>query len=270
MHVLAPLVDTRAQVWRRVVPMFPIAPDCFDIDATPESYIRELDRAGVRYGVVSSPRSTGDGHGQMIEILQAYDRLRGTATVDPGIGVGRLRELDRAGVVGIDIVAGHSALAPNLFSTAYRDVLRAVGSLDWHVHISGWNKRTPEILATLNLAEVKIVIDHFGVFDDAPGVRSETFEAILSSIETGRTWIRLSSPYPSKTVDDCHHAGQLLAEVGTNRLLWGSDWPFPNVNGAHCYRQSLEWLAQWVPDESIRRQIDLNSASLYRFPCGAS
>jgi predicted TIM-barrel fold metal-dependent hydrolase len=53
-----------------------------------------------------------------------------------------------------------------------------------------------------------------------------------------------------------------------DRLIWGTDWPHPRIEGempdaGHL----LDLFTEWTPDEAVRRKILAdNPARLYGFP----
>jgi predicted TIM-barrel fold metal-dependent hydrolase len=263
---LAPAVDTHAHIFRRDLPFIPGATHAFMRDFTTEDYVAELDAAGVRYGVIAAASFLGTYHSYTLSALERHSRLRATVIVDPDVSQARLRELDRAGVIGIRFATGNMATPPDLRSAEYKRLLRAITDLDWHVHVYARREHLPDLLSALDASGVNIVLDHFGARDNLSGVDSESFRAILSTMRNGRTWVKLSGPYLSDNLDHCQLASRFLAEAGSTRLLWGSDWPFVKLDGHLRYGQAVDWLAEWVPDEAIRRQIDANALTLYGFP----
>ena len=62
-------------------------------------------------------------------------------------------------------------------------------------------------------------------------------------------------------------AGALLARVGTDRLLWGSDAPFVGHEHAIDYAGTVALFRRWVPDADERWAIGENG---YRFYFGDS
>jgi predicted TIM-barrel fold metal-dependent hydrolase len=52
----------------------------------------------------------------------------------------------------------------------------------------------------------------------------------------------------------------LLDRVGTDRLVWGSDWPWTQHPEATRYGAMLDWLADWIPDVAVRRCVLASNA----------
>ncbi len=263
---LIPLVDTHVHIFRRDLPFIPNAVHHFDRDFTVENLIAEMDTVGVRYAAIAAASFLGTHCDYTLQALQRYERLRATVIVDTQASSAQLRELDKAGVVGIRFAVGNTNELPDLHSPAYRKLLNKIVELDWHVHVFAKPDQLPIILSGLDEAGVKVVIDHFGTRGSDCGPGSANFNSVLRILGNGRTWVKLSAPYWSEELDHRQLAFIFLRECGPKRLLWASDWPFVKLNGQLPYRQAVEWLADWLPDESTRRQIDANALELYRFP----
>lgn len=261
-----PLVDTHAHIFRRDLPFIPGAVHTLHRDFTLEDYLAELDGAGVQFAAIAAASFLGTYTDYTLEALRKHSRLRATIIADPSWDLQRLRDLDRAGVVGIRFATGNMKELPDFRTAAYRNLLRNVVELDWHVHVYSRREHLPMILSVLDEAGVKIVVDHFGARDNESGEQSESFRSIIAALRKGRTWVKFSGPYLSERLDHRRLAEIFLHEGGPARMLWGSDWPFVKIDNNLRYRQAVDWLLEWVPGEITRRQIDRNAMSLYRFP----
>ena len=87
------------------------------------------------------------------------------------------------------------------------------------------------------------------------------FEAVVRSVEKGRTWVKLSGGY-RLGAHSAALAQELCRQVGYERMLWASDCPFVGVEST-TYQSTIDWLAQAVPDPRNRRILDLNAIDLY-------
>ena len=134
----------------------------------------------------------------------------------------------------------------------------------------------PTVLAKLEASGVKIVIDHFGHPTPHEGANCPGFQAVLRSVEKGRTWVKLSGAYRltwseagspardprtlplARELADC-----LLRNAGPERLVWGSDCPFVGHEAAIRYQDTLDELAIWAPDARTRRKLSDTALRLY-------
>ena len=59
---------------------------------------------------------------------------------------------------------------------------------------------------------------------------------------------------------------QALVDAAPDRVLWGTDWPHPNMATMPDEGALLDLLADYVPDEATRNQILVdNPQRLYDF-----
>ncbi len=262
---LGPLVDTHAHIYPRRTPLIEGATHQPTRDVTPEEYVRTLDAHGVLFGVHAAASFMGPYNDYTLDALARYPRLRGTAIVDPSIGLAELRAMDAAGIVGIRFSLRDYADTPDLGSVAYQRLLRRIADLDWHVHVYAEGERIAALTAQLLAAEVNVVIDHYGNPTPGLGEDSPGFQAALRAIGSGRGWVKLSAPYRSVGCDHAALAARLLAEGGPERLLFASDWPFVGHEGRVTYRQMVESFEHVIPNPVTRRMIGRTAARLYKF-----
>jgi predicted TIM-barrel fold metal-dependent hydrolase len=160
-----------------------------------------------------------------------------------------------AGIVGVRLPWISLATIPEIDSEEYRGLLRRIADLNWHIHLHVGIGRLPAILPHIEASGVRIVIDHFGFPDPKLGVNCPSFQAVLRSIETGRTWVKLSGGYRVGREAAKVYARELLKTAGPERLVWGSDAPFAGFEAQTTYQQTMDDLVEWVPDPVARHQI---------------
>jgi predicted TIM-barrel fold metal-dependent hydrolase len=104
-----------------------------------------------------------------------------------------------------------------------------------------------------------IVVDHMGLPDPALGVGCRGLGAIIDAAASGRVWIKLSAPYrvgPSAPTVAQH----LLRAVSSDRLLWGSDWPWTNHEAGRTYAGCLSWLVPLCRDATTLQRVLVDTA----------
>jgi predicted TIM-barrel fold metal-dependent hydrolase len=262
---LGPLVDTHAHIYLTNQPLAGDASHRPERAFTTADYLGTLDDHGVLFGVIAAPSFLGSYNDYTIEALSRHRRLRATAIVEPDIDLHSLKAMDTAGIAGIRFSQRGYAGLPNLGTPVYQRLLRRVADLGWHVHIYAEGDRIAALAPILLQAGVNLVIDHFGNPDPKLGEASPGFQAALKGIQTGRCWVKVSGPYRSP---GCDHAGltaTLLREAGTERLLFGSDWPFVGHEEKITFRNTIDWLDSFMPDPADREAIGRTAAGLYRF-----
>ena len=116
-----------------------------------------------------------------------------------------------------------------------------------------------------------MVIDHMGRVKAADGLEQEPFKVLLSFMRNPNTWVkvcgaeRVSSGGPP--FQDAVPFARALIEAAPERILWGTDWPHPNV-GRHCRTTATSWISSrsWRRiRRSSRRSSSTTPARLYGF-----
>lgn len=272
----APIVDAHAHIWTRDMPLGANAWHEPEYAYSAEDYLRTLDEHGVHFGVIAGISIYGYYNDYMLEQLRKYKRLRGTVNIPPSTDRYVLERMKADGVVGVRLQLTRRKQLPDLASEDYRLMFRRIADLDWHVHVVVEGQLWPEILPKLESTGAKLVIDHFGHPDPERVENCPGFEAVLRSVEKGRTWVKLSAGYrltwpavgqptrDPRAVDMARRlARRLLEEAGPERLVWGSDCPFVGFESAVTYRDTLKDLITWVPDPVVRRKISATALKLY-------
>lgn len=253
----SPAVDTHAHLYTLDMPMSGEAWHSPPEDATTEQYLAVLDTHGVGYAVMAAASIYGDYNDYMIGACRQHKRLRTTVIVEPATDPYILRAMRDDGVVGVRFQWRSLKTTPDLTTPEYKRFLRRINDLDWHVQLHDEGARLPPAIDALEKAGIKkLVIDHFGRPTASLGTACPGFQRVLKSVETGRTWVKLSAGYrlasPQLAID-C--ARQLLQHAGPERLLWGSDWPFAAFEGKVTYADTVAAFKTWVPDAAARARI---------------
>lgn len=271
-----PVVDAHAHIF---TPDMPIADAAWMKPAyafTALDYLRTLDAHGVHFGVIAGISIYGHYNDYMIEELRRHPRLRGTVNIAPNTDRYTLERMKADGIVGVRLQLSRRKQLPDLDSEDYRLLLRRVADLGWHVHLALEGALMPAVLPTLEASGVRIVLDHFGHPDQNEGLANAGFQAVLRSIEKGRTWVKLSagyrltwlsrrdgSPDPRALQLARDAAAKLLQEAGPERLLWGSDAPFVGHESSLSYADTIASFAEWVPSARARRRMTDTALQLY-------
>jgi predicted TIM-barrel fold metal-dependent hydrolase len=133
-------------------------------------------------------------------------------------------------------------------------------------------KDLPDTIPVLKSLGLPVVIDHMGRTDARAGTETPGFQSLLRFIGAGGCWVKLSGAHrltqnaPDYPEARAFHAALVAANPG--RLVWGTDWPHPRIEGempdaGHL----LDLFNDWTPDEATRRRILVdNPARLYGFP----
>jgi 2-pyrone-4,6-dicarboxylate lactonase len=218
---------------------FPYAPErkYTPCDASKAHLFALRDFLGLERNVIVQATCHGADNRALANALRASGgRARGVATVARGVTDSELRELDAAGVRGVRF-----NFVKRLVDTTPREVLaeitRRVALLGWHVVIYFEAPELPQLYDFLASLPTTVVVDHMGrpdVTQPIDGLEFELFVRLMR--EHPNVWSkvggaeRLSQVGPPGYEDVVPFARRLV-ETFPERVLWGTDWPHPNLKG---------------------------------------
>jgi 2-pyrone-4,6-dicarboxylate lactonase len=217
--------------------VFPYAPDrTFTPVEAPVQRLMALHRfLGLERAVIVQSACYGADHSALLDALaMGGGRYRGVGLISPNTPPGYIAELHEAGVRGFRLnFLPH--LGPPLDREDIRGIVRLVADLGWHADI---HVRWTDIARNAKLLlwfPMPVVVDHLARLDLARGPDADGADALLSLLDTGHVWVKTSGidrvsltgpPY----ADAAGFAGRLVARA-TERVLWGTDYPHPNITG---------------------------------------
>jgi len=247
-------VDTHAHVFLADLPIAPGSRYAPAGDAPLRRYLDLLDEAGIAAALLVQPSFLGTDNRFMLDaVATAPDRLRAVAVVDPRTTTGDLAALRARGTVGIRLnLIGQAT--PNLLAEPWKGLVGRVAATGLFVEVHAEGGQWPVLLPALLGHDLPVVIDHFGRPQSDDPHRCAGLAAVLDVAAHPRVWIKLSAPYrfPGRT-DEV--VARLLDRAGTDRLLWGSDWPFTQHPEIGAYGEARQWLDHWVPSHRSRQRI---------------
>jgi len=241
-------------------------------DAGVEDLARLHGRLGLDRAVIVQASCHGTDNAALLDALRRGEgRYAGVAMIDEATTDAELDELHAAGVRGtrMNFVA-HLGGAPT--ASAVERIVARAAERDWHVVLHLDAADLARYAPLLALLPCPYVIDHMGRIDATAGLDQAPFRALLSLLHQGdRCWVKLSGaerltaagppPY-----DDVVPFAQALIAAAPDRVLWGTDWPHPNVRHMPDDGDLVDLLAAFAPDEDVRHRILVdNPARLYDF-----
>jgi 2-pyrone-4,6-dicarboxylate lactonase len=202
-------------------------------DATPEMLFALRDRLGFARNVIVQASCHGTDNAATLDAIRRSEgKARGVAVVDPEISGADLAALDEGGMRGVRF-----NFLKRLVDNAPKDkFLDVAGRLPegWHVVVYFEADILEELRPFLAAIPVPVVIDHMGRPDvsqgpDGPDMRA--FRALLDSRPD--IWTKVTCPDrlspQGEPYDDFIAAVRPLVEDYPDRVLWGTDWPHPNM-----------------------------------------
>ena len=237
-----------------------------------DDFVRLQDRLGLSRAVFVQASCHGTDNSAMVDAIQRGDgRFAGVAMIDPSFTDRDLDELHANQVRGIRFnFVAHLGGAPDL--DVFWDLVGRVAPRGWHIVLHLDAKDLATYSPILDAMPGPYVIDHMARVPAADGTEQEPFQRLLERITTDeRCWVKIScaerltegrvAPY-----DDVIPIARALIDAAPDRLLWGTDWPHPNLAVMPDEGELLDLLAAFAPDEGVRNQILVdNPQVLYPF-----
>jgi predicted TIM-barrel fold metal-dependent hydrolase len=270
--------DTHAHVFGPAA-QFPYAEDrSYTPPHAPlEKYLRMLDTVGFARGVLVQGSAHGRDNAAMLDALVRHpERLRGVAVADADVSPAELRRWHADGVRGLRFNHFFRGGALHYRGGVPLDAAKALApvmaELGWHLQLWIDVKDLPETIPVLKAIGRPVVIDHMGRTDARAGTATPSFQSLLRLVGDGGCWVKVSGAHrlsqSAPDYPDARPFHEALVRANPERLVWGSDWPHPRIEGEMPDAGRLfELFQQWTPDEATRRRVLVdNPARLYDFP----
>lgn len=253
---------------------FPFAPG--RVYTPPDSGLAELrdlqarlllDRAVL---VQASCHGT-DNRALLDALMRGQGRYAGVVMIDRDHTDTELEEMHRLGVRGIRFnFVEHLGGKPDL--GLFDHLISRIVPLGWHVDLHFDAPDLADHLDLLQSLPVPYVIDHMARIRAGEGIEQPDFSHLVSLLASdSKAWVKISGaerisvsglpPY-----DDVIPFARALIDVAPDRVLWGTDWPHPNVRHIPDDGDLVDLLVDFSPDEKVRNRILVdNPTDLYGF-----
>lgn len=206
-------------------------------DATPEMLFALRKQLGFSRSVIVQASCHGADNRALVDaIAQSNGTARGVAVVDPEISDAQLQSLDAAGVRGVRFNF-LKRLVDDAPKDQFLEVARRVAPLGWHAVVYFEADLLQELIPFLEAIPTTIVVDHMGRPDVSAGPQGPDMIAFHNLLETHpNIWTKVSCAErlsrQGPPFDDFVAAVRPLVEAFEDRILWGTDWPHPNMQDA--------------------------------------
>lgn len=244
--------------------VFPYAPErkYTPTDAGKRELFALRDFLGFERQVIVQATCHGADNSALVDALRsAGDRARGVATIRPGVSRAELADMHDAGVRGIRFNFVRRLVDPKP-AAYYRGLVDLVAEFGWHVVIYF---EAADLAANWDLFTsfaCPVVVDHVGRPDVGKPVDGPEFGLFLRLMDEHRNvWSKVSCP-ERLTVDgppeyaDVQPFTRTVVERFPDRVLWGTDWPHPNMK-SHMPDDGLllDLVPRIAPTEELRRKL---------------
>ncbi|MEU2732307.1 amidohydrolase family protein [Streptomyces griseoviridis] len=235
-------VDTHCHVFGPQA-RFPFAPErkYTPCDGGRDELFALRDHLGIARNVIVQATCHGADNAAMLDAVRASDGLaRGIATVRPDIGEAELRDLDAAGVRGVrfNFVRRLVDSSPEADLTT---IARKIAPLGWHIVLYFESADLPDLEDFFASLPTPLVVDHMGRPDVTGPVGGPEFSRFLRFVDDHDVWVKVTCPERLSVsgppaLDGERHAytdvvpfARRVVTEFPDRVLWGTDWPHPNL-----------------------------------------
>jgi 2-pyrone-4,6-dicarboxylate lactonase len=216
--------------------VFPYAPErkYTPCDAPKERLFALREILGFERNVIVQASCHGRDNRALVDALEtAGDRARGVAVVDPDITDAELKAMDAAGVraVRFNFVRRLVDATPK---DVFLRIANRIDNLGWHIVVYFEAADLEDLLPFLQQLPTTVVVDHMGRPDITKGVDHEDFRRFIALLDDNpNIWTKVSCPerltVAGPPYDDVVPFARTLVERFPDRVLWGTDWPHPNM-----------------------------------------
>jgi len=222
-HVFGPMADFPFSAKAKYLPQ----------DAGPDMLFALRDRLGFARNVIVQASCHGtDNRATLNGIARSNGKARGVAVVDPAISEAELAALHAGGMRGIRFNF-LKRLVDDAPKDKFLEVARRLPT-GWHIVVYFEADILDELRPFLDAIPVPLVIDHMGrpdVTQGPDGADMRNFRKLLDSRPD--IWFKATCPDrlspQGEPYDDFVAAVRPLVEDYADRVLWGTDWPHPNM-----------------------------------------
>jgi 2-pyrone-4,6-dicarboxylate lactonase len=246
---------------------FPYAPErkYTPCDASKEQLFALRDHLGFDKNVIVQATCHGADNRALVDALKSSNgRARGVATVKRSVTDRELEEMNAAGVRGVRF-----NFVKRLVDFTPKDELTEIASriapLGWHVVIYFEAQDLPELWDFFTSLPTTVVVDHMGRPDVKKPIDGPEFSLFLRFMrEHENVWSKVSCPERLSAsgppaLDEERNAyrdvvpfARKVVETFPDRVLWGTDWPHPNLKD-HMPDDGL--LVDFIPHIAVTPEL---------------
>ena len=203
-------------------------------------------------------------------IAQSGGSYKGVANINNSMSDTDLAALGKAGICACRF-AFLKRLGGVGDMNVFRTLVDRVAAIGWHVDIYLEAGTIREFVPVLKALPVTYVIDHMGTISAAKGLDDAEFKALLDlQASDEKCWIKISGPERASASGPPFHDAvpfaQALIDNAPDRVIWGSDWPHPNVKIMPNDGDLVDLIPLYAPDPAKQKKLLVtNPERLFKF-----
>jgi 2-pyrone-4,6-dicarboxylate lactonase len=212
----------------------------------------------------------GSDHAVVLDALAAgQGRYRGVALLSEATSPDEVKRLDAARFCGARFHFVQSLGATPSFDQMW-NVVRLIQPFGWHIAIHVIGNALLDVVDFINAVELPVVIDHIARTDIREGADGAAFMALRRLLDSGKVWVKLSGidrvSREEPPFRDAIALARVIAREAPERIVWGTDWPHPNVRIMPDDGKLVDAIAEIAPDAHTRQRMLVdNPLQLFRY-----
>ena len=243
---------------------FPFAPErkYTPCDAGKDKLFELRDFLGFSRNVIVQATCHGKDNAAMVDACRAGgDLARGVASVRHDISREELAEMDAAGVRGVrfNFVKRLVDATPR---EHFVEVAERIQEFGWSIVVYFEAQDLADLAPFLESLPGIIVVDHMGRPDVSKGVDHPDFQRFIKLMaENDNIWTKVTCPERLSVsgpphYDDVVTFARAIVDRFPDRVLWGTDWPHPNMKSHMPDDGNLvDYIARIAPSPEAQRKL---------------
>ena len=216
---------------------FPFAPErkYTPCDASRDQLWVLRDFLGFSRNVIVQATCHGADNSALVDALKHSNGMaKGVVTVKAGVSDDELELLHAAGVRGVRFNFVKRLVDALPFDDLHR-IAERIKTLGWHIVIYFEARELPELYDFFCTLPTVVVVDHMGRPDVSKPVEGPEFQLFVKLLrEHENFWSKVTCPERLSLLgppdyEDFVPFAQHIVEQFPERVLWGTDWPHPNM-----------------------------------------
>jgi 2-pyrone-4,6-dicarboxylate lactonase len=251
--------------------VFPYAPErkYTPCDASKEQLFALRDHLGFDRNVIVQATCHGTDNRALVDALvHSGGKARGVATVARDVSDAELQAMHAAGVRGtrFNFVKRLADFTPR---EVLMEIAQRIAPLGWHVVVYFEAQDLPELYDFFTALPTTVVVDHMGRPDVTLPVDGPQFGLFVKMMrEHPNVWSKVSCPErlsvsgppalngETQAYSDVVPFARHLVETFPDRVLWGTDWPHPNLKN-HMPDDGLlvDYIPRIAPTAELQKKL---------------
>ena len=238
-------------------------------DATYDDYQLVRDKLGFTRSVIVQPSVYGSDNQTTLSVCQSDPNMKAVIVIDETVSDEALQAYADAGAVGCRV---NMLFSSGVQINSLANLARRIAPFGWHIQVLTDITRIGDLRLLVDDIAVPVVFDHMGHSSASHGTSHQAFRALLSLLAEGKLWVKLSGAYRLTMSDKGDYSDvspliEALVSANPENLVWGTDWPHPDVKGPMPDDTTLlNQILDCLPNSAHRQAIFTdNPARLYGF-----